>query len=82
MGKYFTEEQIDEFISTWIEKYPDALERSYEVIRRPRRETKDLMNRNIKEKREVADSLAFFVEHKKNHSAAYYELEFDVMDRC
>jgi hypothetical protein len=61
MGRYFTEEQLDEFMAAYVAKYPDTIERMYFLIEHSLENHDELMSLCEKEMRDVARVTPFFV---------------------
>jgi hypothetical protein len=81
MGKYFTDEEIDRFMTSWLSEYPDALERAQKLFDQGLDYDRDLATRNLLEKRQVAKTLDFFQSYYAQNSMGFSDLEADVMDR-
>jgi hypothetical protein len=61
MGRYFTEEQLDEFMAAYVAKYPDIIERMYFLIDHSHENHDELMSRCQREMKDVAKVTPFFV---------------------
>ena len=91
MGKYFSEEQIDEFLRAYTTKYPDAIDRMHFVMKHPFRDHDEENARKWRELLEVAPTLSFFSEYnesltkgdpnRRSKFEAYYHLSHDITQR-
>jgi hypothetical protein len=82
MGKYFSDEQLDEFFKLWLETYPDAIDRAHFIMKHPFRDNDEAMTRNRREVWGVARNLEFFLKYKKDNEArALHHIHHDVFTR-
>ena len=81
MGRYFTDEVIDEVIKIWEETHPGAIERAHDVMNHPDRDNNEAMARNWRDFRSFARSLPFFSGQIKHNTNFDFEIHIDVFHR-
>ena len=91
MGKYFTEDQENEFLRIHRERYPDAVERIHFVMRHPFRNHDEATRKIWHELRQTAETIDFYSEYaatrpqmyspelKRAYNDAWSHLHTDVM---
>ncbi|WP_395775071.1 hypothetical protein [Agrobacterium pusense] len=70
--RYFTDEQIDEFLAAYLERYPDALDRIIHVMQNPFDDNDELIARTRKEMWVIVPTLDFYIEMKKDDEEKYF----------
>ena len=81
MGRYFTDEVIDEIIKKWEETYPGAIERAQDVMKHPYRDNDKAVTRSLREFYNVLDAIPFRVEYSKHNPDFDREMSTDVFKR-
>lgn len=70
--RYFTDEQIDEFLAAYLKRYPDALDRILYVMRNPFEDHKEQIARSRQEMLQIAQTLDFYIEFEKINDRAFF----------
>lgn len=63
MGRYFTEEQLDEFMGSYTAKYPEALKLWHGMMDHPSKDPGEITATNTRHIIDVAKTIPFFIEH-------------------
>lgn len=63
MSGTFSEQDIESLLSEYLKEHPDAVERMHFVMQHPYRDNYEIMDRNTREFRRVAERMAFFQEY-------------------
>lgn len=71
VGKYFTDDQVNEFLRIHLERYPDAIQRMHFVMRHPYRNNDERTSQNIREVNSTAKSLEFYHDYARNLPEEY-----------
>ncbi|MGP4668102.1 hypothetical protein [Agrobacterium pusense] len=72
IGRYFTDEQIDEFLAAYLKRYPDALDRIIHVMQNPFDDNDELIARTRQEMSVIVPTLDFYIEMNKDDEEKYY----------
>ncbi|WP_112416069.1 hypothetical protein [Agrobacterium pusense] len=70
--RYFTDEQIDEFLAAYLKRYPDALDRIIHVMQNPFDDNDELIAKTQQEMCVIVSTLDFYIEMKKDDEEKYY----------
>ena len=81
MGRYFTDEVIDEVINKWEETYPGAIERAQDVMKHPYRDNDEADSRNVREFILVVRSIPFLAERETQDPNFHHDINSDVFER-
>lgn len=76
--RYFTDEQIDEFLAAYLKRYPDALDRIIHVMQNPFDDNDELIARTQQEMCVIVPTLDFYIEMKKDDEEKYYLIAWEL----